>query len=177
LRSLNEAAKQGKFYDESAGIRSAVEAISGTSFEDFFRRYLSGLDEIPYDQFLVHAGLALKIESRLSADPGFLVGRSPQGPIVAAVTPGSTAQAAGLHAEDVLVELNGAPISGRISAWLRERAPGETIKLKIRRDGQERELTFALGSREENHCTVVEIAHPTEKQLRIRAGLLHGTTD
>jgi predicted metalloprotease with PDZ domain len=177
LRSLNEGARQGKFYDESAGIRSAVEAISGTSFEDFFRRYVSGLDEIPYDQFLVHAGLVLKSESRLSADPGFLVGRSPQGPIVAAVTPGSTAQAAGLHVDDVLVELNGAPISGRISAWLRERAPGETIKLKIRRDGQERELTFALGSREENHCTVVEIAHPTEKQLRIRAGLLRGTTD
>ena len=177
LRSLNEGAMQGKFYDESAGIRSAVEAISGTSFEDFFRRYVSGLDEIPYDQFLVHAGLVLKSESRLSADPGFLVGRSPQGPIVSTVTSGSGAQAAGLHVDDVLVELNGAPVSGRISAWLRERAPGETIKLKIRRDGQERELTFALGSREENHCTVVEIAHPTEKQLRIRAGLLHGTTD
>ena len=177
LRSLNEDARQGKFYDESAGIRSAVEAISGTSFEDFFRRYVSGLDEIPYDQFLVHAGLVLKSESRLSADPGFLVGRSPQGPVVSTVTSGSGAQAAGLHVDDVLVELNGAPISGRISAWLRELAPGETIKLKIRRDGQERELTFALGSREENHCTVVEIAHPTEKQLRIRAGLLHGTTD
>jgi predicted metalloprotease with PDZ domain len=177
LRSLNEAAKQGKFYDESAGIRSAVEAISGTSFEDFFRRYVSGLDEIPYDQFLVHAGLVLKSESRLSADPGFLVGRSPQGLVVLTVTSGGAAQAAGLHVDDVLVELNGAPVSGRISAWLRERAPGETIKLKIRRDGQERELTFALGSREENHCTVVEIAHPTEKQLRIRAGLLHGTTD
>jgi predicted metalloprotease with PDZ domain len=177
LRSLNEDARQGKFYDESAGIRSAVEAISGTSFEDFFRRYVSGFDEIPYDQFLVHAGLVLKSESRLSADPGFLVGRSPQGPVVLTVTSGSAAQAAGLHVDDVLVELNGAPVSGRISAWLRERASGETIKLKIRRDGQERELTFALGSREENHCTVVEIAHPTEKQLRIRAGLLHGTTD
>jgi predicted metalloprotease with PDZ domain len=177
LRSLNEDARQGKFYDESAGIRSAVEAISGTSFEDFFRRYVSGLDEIPYDQFLVHAGLVLKSESRLSADPGFLVGRSPQGPVVLTVTSGSAAQAAGLHVDDVLVELNGAPISGRISAWLRERAPGETIKLKIRRDGQERELTFALGSRDESHCTMVEVAHPTEKQLRIRAGLLHGTTD
>jgi len=93
------------------------------------------------------------------------------------VTSGSAAQAAGLHVDDVLVELNGAPISGRISAWLRERVPGETIELKIRRGGQERELTFALGSREENQCTVVEIAHPTEKQLRIRAGLLRGTTD
>jgi predicted metalloprotease with PDZ domain len=177
LRGLNESAKQGKFYDESDGIRAVVEEISGASFEGFFRHYVSGLDEIPYDQFLIHAGLALKSESRRSADPGFSVGRSPGGPAVVSVSPGSAAQAAGLRVEDILVELNGAPISGRISAWMRERAPGETIKLKIRRDGDEHELSFALGVREESHCSVVEVAHPTEKQLRIRAGLLHGTTD
>jgi predicted metalloprotease with PDZ domain len=177
LRSLNESAKQGKFYDESAGIRAVVEEAAGTSFEDFFRRYVSGLDEIPYDQFLTHAGLALKTESRKSADPGFYVTRSAEGPVVASVTPGSSAQAAGLHADDLLLELNGAAISGRISAWMRERTPGETIKVKVRRDGEERELSFAVGSREENHCTVVEVAHPTEKQLRIRTGLLRGTTE
>ena len=177
LRSLNDAAKQGKFYDESEGIRAVVEEVSGASFENFFRRYVSGLDEIPYDQFLVRAGLSLKIESRKSADPGFFATRSAEGPVVASVTPGSPAQAAGLRADDLLLELNGAPISARISAWFRERAPGETVKLKIRRDGEEREVTFALGSREENHCTVVEVPHPTVKQLRIRAGLLRGRTE
>jgi predicted metalloprotease with PDZ domain len=177
LRALNDLAKQGKFYDESAGIRAVVEEVSGTSFEDFFRRYVSGLDEIPYDQFLSHAGLTLKSESRKSADPGFYATRSEAGPVVASVTPGSSAQAAGLRADDLLLELNGTPIPGRVSAWFRERAPGETVKLKIRRDGEEREVTFALGAREENRCTVVEVAHPTEKQLRIRTGLLRGTTD
>jgi len=82
-----------------------------------------------------------------------------------------------LRADDLLLELNGVPVSMRLSAWFRERAPGETVKLKIRRDGEEHDLTFALGSREENRCTVVEVPHPTEKQLRIRAGLLRGTTE
>jgi len=177
LRSLNDSAKQGKFYDESAGIRAVVEEVSGASFQDFFRRYVSGLDEIPYDQFLTYGGLALKSELRKSADPGFFVGRSAEGPAVVSVTPGSAAQTAGLHVDDILVELNGAPISGRISAWMRERTPGEMIKVKVRRDGDERELSFAVGSREENHCTVVEVAHPAEKQLRVRAGLLRGTTE
>jgi len=177
LRSLNEAAKQGKFYDESAGIRVVVEEVSGKSFEDFFARYVSGLDEIPYDQFLVYAGLALKSEARRSADPGFYATRSAEGPVVAGVTPGSAAQTAGLRADDLLLELNGMPISGRIAAWMRERTPGETIKVKIRRGGEERELAFAMGSREENRCSIVEVAHPTEKQLRARKGLLNGTTD
>ena len=178
LRQLNdEYAKQGKFYGESAGIRAVVEEVSGKDFGDFFRRYVSGLDEIPYAQFLDHAALTLKTETRQNADLGFYPGRSPSGIIVSAVVPGSPAEAAGLRVDDVLVALNDAPLPGRFQGWLRERHPGETIKLKIRREGEEMELTFALGSREESHCTVTEAAHPTEKQSRIRAGILHGATD
>ncbi|MGA8143041.1 MAG: PDZ domain-containing protein [Candidatus Acidiferrales bacterium] len=178
LRRLNdEFAKQGKFYDESAGIRAFVEEVSGKNVDEFFRRYVSGLDEIPYDEMLAPAGLSLKSEMRQNADLGFYPRRGAGGIVVSAVTPGSTAEAAGLRVDDVLLGLNGAALSGRPSAWVRDRSPGETVKLKVKRDGQERELTFALGSREENHCTIVETAHPTEKQSRIRAGFLHGTTD
>ena len=165
LRTLNdEYAKQGKFYDESAGIRAVVEEVSGKNFEDFFRRYVAGLDEIPYSQFLDHAALILKIETRNNADLGFYPGRSPSGIVVSAVTPGSPAEAAGLRADDVLVALNGAPLPGRFQGWLRERFPGETVKFKVRRDGEELEVSYALGSREENHCSIAEAAHPTEKQ-------------
>lgn len=60
MRRMNvEYAQQGKFYDDSAGIRAAVEEVAGKSFEDFFRRYVSGTDEIPYDHFLGIAGLQL----------------------------------------------------------------------------------------------------------------------
>jgi predicted metalloprotease with PDZ domain len=56
-----EYAQQGKFYDDSAGIRSAVEEVAGKNFADFFNRYVSGTDEIPYSDFLSVAGLELKI--------------------------------------------------------------------------------------------------------------------
>jgi predicted metalloprotease with PDZ domain len=61
LRLMNEKyAKQGKFYDESVDIRAAVEAVAGKSFEEFFRRYVSGVAAIPYNDFLGIAGLQLK---------------------------------------------------------------------------------------------------------------------
>ena len=61
FRLMNEKyAKQGKFYDESKDIRAAVEEVAGKSFEDFFRRYVSGADEISYNDFLGIAGLQLK---------------------------------------------------------------------------------------------------------------------
>jgi len=63
IRRMNdEYAKQHKFYDDSEGIRAAVEEVAGTSFEDFFRRYVNGVDEIPFEKFLDMAGLQLRIE-------------------------------------------------------------------------------------------------------------------
>ena len=57
LRRMNdEYARQGKFYDESNGIRAVVEEVAGKSFEDFFRHYVAGADEIPYDNFFSLAG-------------------------------------------------------------------------------------------------------------------------
>ena len=177
LRSLNESARQGKFYDESAGIRAVVEQISGKSFEEFFRRYVSGTDEIPYDEMLAPAGLTLRTEVKRTADLGFYARRSDAGIVAMEVTPDGPAQQAGLRVGDVLLEANGATIPARVSAWARERSPGETIRLKIRREGQEMEITLAAASREETHCTVAEVAHPTEKQLRIRTGMLRGTNE
>ncbi len=61
LRRMNdEYARQGKFYNESEGIRAVVEEVAGKSFEDFFRRYVAGTEEIPYDDFFSLAGMTLK---------------------------------------------------------------------------------------------------------------------
>ncbi len=48
--------RKGRFYDDSNGIRSAVEEVAGKSFEDFFSRYVSGTVEIPYNDLLAAAG-------------------------------------------------------------------------------------------------------------------------
>lgn len=62
MRLMNgEYAKQGKFYDGDAAIRAAVEKVAGKDFGDFFRRYVAGVDEIPYDKFLAMAGLELRV--------------------------------------------------------------------------------------------------------------------
>jgi predicted metalloprotease with PDZ domain len=71
LRRMNvEYAQQGRFYDDSEGIRAVVEEVAGKSFQDFFRRYVSGTDEIPYNDFLSVAGLELKTKDGAgSANP------------------------------------------------------------------------------------------------------------
>ena len=64
MRRMNdEYAKRGLYYNDSDGIRGVVEEVSGKSFADFFRRYVSGTDEIPYYQFLSISGLRVKLSA------------------------------------------------------------------------------------------------------------------
>lgn len=103
LRRMNdEYARAGKFYDDREGIRAAVEEVSGKSFEEFVRRYVSGADEIPYNTFLSMAGLELTISSAQPAN----------------------------HS-----------------------------------------------ARGDSRCSITEIVHPTDRQRRIRDGLLRGETN
>src|SRR5580658_1059024 len=72
MKSMNDTyAKQGKYYDDTQGVRAAAEEVAGQSLQDFFRGYVAGVDEIPYDKFLGAAGLELKVETRNMADLGF----------------------------------------------------------------------------------------------------------
>ncbi len=48
-------AQQGTYFDDSEGVRLALEALTGNDFRDFFSRYVSGTDEIPYEQFFAYA--------------------------------------------------------------------------------------------------------------------------
>ncbi|MGH9714136.1 MAG: M61 family metallopeptidase [Candidatus Acidiferrales bacterium] len=170
-------ARQGKFYDDRNGIREAVEEVAGASFQDFLQAYVSGTNEIPYDTFLAAGGWALKTEQVESADFGFWPTRTLGGMMVAAIESGSAAESAGVKEGDVLVELDGQPFPRRFNTWLSEQAPGQRVKVRLRREGDKKEISFALGSHSDRHCSIYEIPHPTEAQRRVRDGLLHGTTD
>ena len=179
MRRMNdEYAKQHKFYNDSEGVRGAMEEVSGAGFEDFFRRYVAGVDEIPYDKFLGAAGLELKSDNAKGPDLGFTPGRAPSGGVpVIYVEDGSAAEAAGLQAGDVILLINGQePPRGR-RALLRDLHAGDTVNLHVSRDGQESDISFVLGSRDVTRYSIDEMPKPSDKQRRIREGLLHGTTN
>lgn len=68
---------------------------------------------------------------------------------VASVTPGSPAEKAGLRAGDVLLKLDGRDIPDLrgYSEMLKALSPGQTVKLRIRRDGAEQEVAATVVER------------------------------
>lgn len=179
LRRMNEEyAKAGKFYNDSDGIRAVVEEVSGKNFAEFFSRYVSGTDDIPYNQFLSVAGLELKLSSTPATDLGFDESTPfENAPVVSSVESGGPAEAAGLQEGDALVSVNGKPASSEEAQSLAATAAGGNVKLRVNRDGQIIEISFAAGTRDSVTANIVEIPQPTNRQRRIREGLLHGSTD
>ncbi len=70
----------------------------------------------------------------------------PRGALVANVTPGSPAERAGIKRGDVILELNGAPVSDSrdLSLKVSMMAPGTPVKVKVFRDGREQEFSLNL---------------------------------
>jgi len=178
LRRLNdEYAKQGRFYDDSGGIRGVVDEVAGKSFQDFFDRYVAGTAEIPYDEFLSDAGLGVKVETTKRADIEFTPGRVDGGIGVVAVSPGSAAEAAGLQEGDVIDQINGKPLSPGRGGSFASLSPGERVTLHVSREAREVDISYVLATREDQRYSIVELPGASEKQHRIREGILHGSTD
>jgi predicted metalloprotease with PDZ domain len=178
LRRMNVLyARQGKFYDDSDAIRAAVEEVAGKSFQDFFARYVSGVAEIPYNDFLARAGLFLNIRSEKSAGAGFFLGIGRDAATVSSVEPDSAAEAAGLSSGDVILQANGKKLPRNTAAWVHSLSSGRTLDLHVLRGDQTVDISFAVEARRELNCAISETPHPADIERRIRDGILHGATD
>jgi hypothetical protein len=52
-------AQQHRFYAETAAIESLAEELAGRDFSEFFRRYVAGTDDLPFEEILQRGGLAM----------------------------------------------------------------------------------------------------------------------
>ncbi len=170
---------KGKFYDDSAAIRAVAEQVSGVALGDFFADYVAGTKQIPYDEVLGVAGLALRIEDHKAADLGFWpVGRGQGVPVrVTQVEEGSAAQAAGIRVGDVLVAVNGGALPRYFPSWLHEQTPGEKVTFRVHREDKDIDISFVLGESDEKRYSIVEVAGATDKQKKLRNAWLAGKTE
>ena len=89
----------------------------------------------------------------LSADHAEALGldRKTKGVMVTDVYPGTPAETAGLKRGDVILSINGKPVSSLrdLRVLIAQTAPGSKVKLKLLRDGKDRQVDVALGKLDE----------------------------
>lgn len=179
LRAMNDDfAKQSKFYRDSLDVRLTAEKIAGSSLADFFDKYVSDAQPLPYRQLLARAGLALQEKDVERAVLAFSAQREPNAPwLVASVESGSPAERAGLKVGDEILRWNNGDVPRHPDRWAAQQKPGEDLHLRIHRDDKELNVDFRLGEVLEKFYAVVEAPDADARAKRIREGILHGTTD
>ncbi len=168
-------ARQGRFFPDSEGVRQAAEAVSHADLGWFFQKYVSGTEEIPWDDFFKTVGLRLVRRTMTLSDPGFTAVQNFNAlPSVASVEAGSAAEQAGLAAGDAILEFNGRAADAGFGERLAELHPGDTLHLRVRNRRGEREVHWKVGSREEVEFELKDVDNTMPQQKARRAAWLKG---
>ena len=155
-------------------------AAGGKSFDEFNAKYIDGREPMPFASVLPLAGFRLKVDTIREPRLGVSSAPDSSGVRVADVQPGSPAEAAGLKPGDYLLQVGDIsvrdPSFGEQFRSRYAKAEGTKIPVKIRRDGQMMDLQIAvrLAERTEQRLMIDPSASP--KAVRIRTGILKGTT-
>ena len=178
LRAMNkEFARQNKPYRDSLDVRLMAERVAGGSFEEFFSKYVSHADALPYSRVFPLAGLDLRTTQRKRAVLGFFSERGAAGETIARdVDPESGAAQAGLRSGDVILSWNGSEPPRNAERWVASQKPGNPVRLRIRRDDREISVEFRIDEASETFYQVVDDPRADARAKRIREGILRGTT-
>jgi predicted metalloprotease with PDZ domain len=160
------------FYQRGRGFSTedmigVINRLTNRDYHNFFRRYVWGVEVPPYDTILGYVGFQLEKKNVKRTFIGWLIRREADDTIrVLGVAPGSSAAAAGLAVDDLILKANDTKAS--LFGWFQEENAGRTVKLTIKRAGEEKVLTMTIGSRDDVAYDLVETAQPTPDQIKIR---------
>jgi predicted metalloprotease with PDZ domain len=175
MRKLNvDFAKKNRNFT-SADFQRICEQIAGGSLEEFFARYVRGREELPYNEFLSAAGLALDTTgagggtlvpatSYLGADLEETGGAL----TIKNVRAGSPAYEQGLNAKDQILALDGVRVNKELfETLLRSKRPETVIRVTVFRNEDLRTFEIKLGSRPNAPYRIVPLPTRTDLQKQI----------
>jgi len=165
----------------AAGREPAAGGVKG--FDDFYRRYVDGREELPLAGVLPLAGLRFVVDT--IQEPRLGVGTvvdSTGALVVTMVEPAGAFAAAGVREGDQLVSVGEVAVDdegfgARFRARYAKAPAGTRFPVAVRRDGAPLALSATLAFAPRVECRVESDAAAGPKALRIRDGILTGTTD
>jgi predicted metalloprotease with PDZ domain len=181
MRTLyNNTFKRGGGFTSADWWGEVGRAAGGRSFTDFARRYVDGREPLPTDSVMRLAGLQSRIDTIREPRLGVSTATDANGVSITAIGPGGAAEASGLRVGDRLVSIGDVAITNDDSFdAFREHYAGTsltTLPLVVRRGGQTVSLQLPVRLFSRTFTQVSTIPGASEKAVRIRNGIMKGTT-
>ena len=173
------------YYRQNKGFTTAdllreLRTAGMPDVDGFYSRYIDGRDSLPYEAVFAKAGLVFSRQVVTVPFVGVSSGATPSGElIVQQITPGSSADQAGVEPGDVLVSIGDLKV-GTDQDWgndFRTRYRGKTgqpLTIVVRRGGREMTLNTTVKERTNARVSLTRAPNPTAKQTKIWQGLSSG---
>jgi predicted metalloprotease with PDZ domain len=150
-------------------FKAALEKFSGKNLDEFYKKYINGLDDIDYGKYLNYAGYQLKDELAGNNDPslGVITASANNKITVANVIRNTAAWVDGINVGDELTAIDGNKITD-MSTALDGKNPGDKISVSVLRDGLPLTLPVTLLKKTQIKYKIESIESPTAQQLEVR---------
>ncbi|MDW8104274.1 MAG: PDZ domain-containing protein [Armatimonadota bacterium] len=178
MRLLMERYAYPKPGFEEDGILQAINRVVAQDVSALYRRMVASTEPLPYEDILKYAGLRLERQSRETTYFGVTSTVDSLGRVVVqAVESQSPAFLMGLRAGDIVMEVDEQPVEDvRLEELLSRKRLGEPISITVWRQGRPQVLGGKMGGERRDTVRLVPIETADEAVLRVREGLLRGTT-
>jgi serine protease Do len=132
----------------NAQIYSNSGGFQGVSFAIPINLAVQVKDQIVKTGKVVHARLGVEVQPLNQSLAESFKLKTPNGALVAKVTPDSAAEKAGIKVGDVILKFNDSPVldAGQLSQRVGVTTPGDKAGLEIWRDGKTLSLTATIGN-------------------------------
>ena len=156
-------------------IKEICERISGKNLDEFWGKYIKGVDELPLEEYLESAGLKIENsnpQNHISLDIETVVenGKS----IITKVFAGGSAYESGLNADDEILSINGQKVTKENPEnRLKDFSVGDLIEITIFRDGSLKNVNVNLLPPLPNY-KIIETKEKNNSQIMILNKWLEG---
>jgi len=174
-----------RYYRQNKGVTTAdllreLRTAGMPDVDAFYSRYIDGRDSLPYGPVFAKAGLAFTRQVVTVPFVGVSSGATPSGELlVQSITPGSSADQAGVEPGDLLVSIGDVKVTADEDwgATFRTRyrgKAGQPITITVRRGGRDLTLNTTVRERTSSRVTLSRAPNPSPKQSRIWQGIATG---
>lgn len=154
-------------------LQQVIESVAGIDLSDFFKRYIDGTDELPFNDYLEPFGLHIVPDVEEEPYLGIRVNTENGRDLIKFVDANSPAQLVGLDPGDELLAINGFKVTGsQLSDRLKDYQSSNIIQVTVFHQDELRTFSVTLGSPRPTRYQVKLVAHPDSLQQQNFAGWL-----
>ncbi len=155
-------------------VVKTAEKYVGRNCEDFFRKYVYGTTDMPFEEYFLKVGLDLKTpapddEDMKKGNLGLRLRMKEHRPYVWIVRRNSAAQKAGIQPNDEIVALDGLRVfsSDDVVKQLGFKNPDDTVEVTLARNEELKTVTAKLAAPTPVKYTASPVKEPTQKQKEL----------